>query len=81
MRDRLARQRHLEQDGGPGRRGTSDRLARAIEHALEQRRCVDRPGQPAAHVVEAGAYDDVIGAHTQSERDEVRGFNLTVRAR
>src|SRR5438132_11710048 len=52
----------------------------AIEYALEQRGGVDRPGQPAAHVVEAGARDDMIRAHPQSERDEVGGLGSTVRA-
>src|SRR5439155_2571254 len=80
VRDRLAGESHLEQDGGLGRRGTSGQ-PRAIEDALEQRRRIDWPRQPAADVVEAGTYHDVIGAHTQSERDEVSGFNPTVRAR
>ncbi len=78
MRDRFAGESHLEEDRGLSRR-RNIRQARAVEDALEQRWGIDRPGQPAAHVVEAGASDDVIGAHTKSERDEMCGFDATVR--
>ena len=67
VRERLVRERDLEREGLAVRR---DRVgpASAVEHALEERRLVDRPRDPASHALEAGARDDVVGAVPDAQR-------------
>ena len=73
MRDRLARERHLQQQR---ERGAGHRTgpARSIEDAVEERRRIDRAGYPAPHPIETGAPHDAVrrgaDAHVRMGREE-----------
>ena len=77
MGDGLARECHLQQDGGVRRRRRRLR-ANAIEDPLEQSGRIDRPRQPAAYVIETGACHDTIRSLADAERCEMRRFDAAV---
>ena len=77
VRDRLTGEGHLEKDRGLGERGCC-RPAHTTPDPFEQSGSVDRPRQPAPHIVETRARNDVVRSVADAKRDEVRGFDLTV---
>ncbi len=80
MAQRLVGERDLERERA---RLGGDRIgpARAIEDPLQQRRSVDRPGDPPPHRIEARATDGVVGGRAGAERCHVRRDDRPVRGR
>ena len=77
--DRLVGERDLQRERAR-LRGHGVGPAGPVEHALEHRRRVDGPWDPAPHAVKTGPDDGPVGGDPRAERRHVRRHDRSVDA-